>query len=682
MGWPQPTEYNEAIQNPRSCFSDPELQAGVVVEDALGVPRPYSGNFADVYQVRGEDGRAWAVKCFTREVPALQMRYRAISDHLQGASPPFMVHFDYQPEAIRIRGCRYPALKMDWVEGFTLNEFVRRHVDRPQVMFKLAKMWVKLSLQLRRAQMAHADLQHGNVLLVPGSKTSQLSLRLIDYDGMHVPALARSPSGEVGHPNYQHPLRLAQGLYSPEVDRFPHLVIYTALRCLIVGGRELWERHDNGENLLFREADFARPQESALLLDLWQLPDPDLRRLLGHLLIGSQLPLDKVAMLDEVVGSEGRPLNLTVGQERQLQEMLPPAAARMKAAPLLAGRFSLEELIADSEDEAPEQTALRATVAVAAAPSVATRTTASAQETVRSPRRRTAIHPPPTSDPLRPSESSGVVGKPFLPWLRLPCWYCRAGKHLLESTCPHCGHQDHAALLATVVLGLACAAIASIELPHSQPGVGALLGAVAGAALMVLAPLGAFLLTQMVVGKERLHEDAWTEPSWPAAREPCPHCGRLQVVPLFVCRNCGRLAWVKLACLATAVITVLALVVLSPPHTEAPAWWMALVRGLHWAGRVAGLIGEILLVLGLFEVWKLQGRLPAEGRLRSAKARMALLLALVAPIVGGVLLVLGLFTTLQPGQRGGDNAVSSAPTLSPSDRLERGKLPGSAGGTN
>ena len=39
-------------------------------------------------------------------------------------------------------------------------------------------------------------------------------------------------SGEVGHPSYQHPQRLREGTYSPEVDRFPVLLVATALRAL------------------------------------------------------------------------------------------------------------------------------------------------------------------------------------------------------------------------------------------------------------------------------------------------------------------------------------------------------------------------------------------------------------------------------------------------------------------
>ena len=72
----------------------------------------------------------------------------------------------------------------------------------------LSHLWAKLARRLARAGAAHADLQHGNILLVPGRSENHLAIKLIDYDGMFVPALAGKPSGEVGHPAYQHPQRL------------------------------------------------------------------------------------------------------------------------------------------------------------------------------------------------------------------------------------------------------------------------------------------------------------------------------------------------------------------------------------------------------------------------------------------------------------------------------------------
>lgn len=327
MAWPSPTEFNEAVQSPQTAFSDDDLRRTQPVTDPIGLVRPYSGNFADVYQLQGPGELCWAVKCFTRAVPHLQQRYQAISDHLQQGQLSFLVHFRYLAEGVRIGGQWYPIVKMPWIQGFTLNQFVRDNLDKPALLDRLAKMWLKLAQQLRGVGAAHADLQHGNVILVPNAKTGGLSLRLIDYDGMYVPSLARSPSGEVGHPNYQHPQRLRESVYNAEVDRFAHLVIYTSLRCLALPeGKALWGRYDNSENLLFREQDFAAPQQSTLFRELWRKQPMPTRTLIGHLLLAAQGPLTRVPLLDDLI-DDGLVEPLTPDQDEQVRRLLGDTAA-------------------------------------------------------------------------------------------------------------------------------------------------------------------------------------------------------------------------------------------------------------------------------------------------------------------------------------------------------------------
>jgi formylglycine-generating enzyme required for sulfatase activity len=274
---------------------------------------PCSGSFADVYQVHGPDGRRWAVKCFTRQVLGQRERYAAISAHLGQARLRFTVEFQYLEQGIHVHGHWYPALKMDWVEGFLLNEFVRRHVDRPATLEALADLWTRMARRLRGAGMAHGDLQHGNVLLVPGRDVKSLALKLIDYDGMFVPTLARVPSGEVGHPAYQHPQRLREATYSAEVDRFPLLVIYVAIRALIVGGRSLWDRYDNGDNLLFRADDIQAPATSALFHELLKLDDPSIRALAATLVDAARKPIAQSPLLEELISGEESFPTLTRG---------------------------------------------------------------------------------------------------------------------------------------------------------------------------------------------------------------------------------------------------------------------------------------------------------------------------------------------------------------------------------
>lgn len=334
MNWPLSQDYNEAVQNPATSLGDPELKQGHAVVNSLGLPIPRSGNFADVYEFVGIDNKHHALKCFTRPVGDLQRRYAAIDEHLSRARLPFTVGFRFHQDGVRIRKQWYPLLQMEWVEGFTLNEFLRNNLAKTAHVEALFLMWVRLAKRLRVAEIAHGDLQHGNVLLVPGSKASKLELKLIDYDGMWVPALAEQPSGEMGHANYQHPLRLRLGTYSADVDRFPHLVVACALRGLVVAGADLWKRFDNGDNLLFRESDLKAPRQSELMRTLWDLQDPVLCPLLGHLVLATRRPLEDTPWLDELLVSE-HTLALTDEQEQEVGKLLGVEITQVPTAPVM-----------------------------------------------------------------------------------------------------------------------------------------------------------------------------------------------------------------------------------------------------------------------------------------------------------------------------------------------------------
>src|ERR1700757_99219 len=146
MGWPLSQDYNEAIQTPAHCFADPELRQGEVVTNSLGLPVPCSGNFADVYKINCRaTARSWAVKCFTRQIKHLRERYQEISRYLHQVKLPFMVDFTFLDQGIRVRGEWYPIVKMEWVEGFTFNEFVKNHLDQRQTLETLCQIWLKLA---------------------------------------------------------------------------------------------------------------------------------------------------------------------------------------------------------------------------------------------------------------------------------------------------------------------------------------------------------------------------------------------------------------------------------------------------------------------------------------------------------------------------------------------------------
>jgi len=155
---------------------------------------------------------------------------------------------------------------MQWVEGERLDHYIERHLRSPSVLLVLAAQWIEMVKALQQASIAHGDLQHGNVLVVQGN------LKLIDYDGMFVPRLHGRVSHEVGHRNYQHPLRAASD-FGPHLDNFSVWVVYMSLIVLSVAP-ELWTRFRGGDEcLLFRRQDFERPNNSDILRALERFRD-------------------------------------------------------------------------------------------------------------------------------------------------------------------------------------------------------------------------------------------------------------------------------------------------------------------------------------------------------------------------------------------------------------------------
>lgn len=253
--WPSPQDYNEAIQNAHANFGDAELRAAQVHTDKLGLPRPMTGAFASVYRMTAPT-RDLAVRCFLRDIADQEQRYRMISDFVEHDDLPYTVGFEFLREGIRVNNHWFPSLKMDFVDGLPLDAFVRQHGKEPKVMAILAGKFVKMVDDLARNGIAHGDLQHGNILVIPNNE-----LRLVDYDGMFVPGMEGMLSNEIGHPNYQHPHRAAND-FGPYLDNFSAWVIYASLKSLSIDPLLFNSLSVGDDCLLFRRDDFVQPDYS------------------------------------------------------------------------------------------------------------------------------------------------------------------------------------------------------------------------------------------------------------------------------------------------------------------------------------------------------------------------------------------------------------------------------------
>lgn len=335
--WPSPQDYNEAIQNPHVNLQDAELKSGVVYVDSLDIPRPVTGAFASVYRVHCSSGDR-AVRCFLRDVADAETRYSLISEFVQHDDLISTVTFDYLRTGIRVNGQSFPILKMEWVEGQTLEHYIESILRSNIALEHLAEKFKTMCKDLYRAGIAHGDLQHGNIMV------RNNELVLVDYDGMYVPSMRGFTSNELGHRNYQHPNRTEEH-FGHYLDNFSAWMIYTSLKAIAIDP-QLYKRLQSGDDcLLFRCEDFLHPTNSCAFAALEGHDCEELRILARFIRWQLKNPPDKVphigADLSGIPGLE--PLSSSISTVR------PPGSSIASSLP----EWLNSSLVAiDSSDDA------------------------------------------------------------------------------------------------------------------------------------------------------------------------------------------------------------------------------------------------------------------------------------------------------------------------------------------
>ena len=297
MAWPGVAEFSSAIQNPGQCFADWELTRGQIAAyekgGRAGMPVVSSGNFAAVYRITC-DNRDYAVRCFTRAVHDQEERYTQLDTFLKDTLPQSFVEFEYLERGIRVVGDWYPVVKMEWVDGTPLDKFVRDNLGTPAVFRNTAARWRGAVSEIRGLDIAHNDLQHGNVMV-----RRDRSIRMVDYDAMYLPQYDGQSSPENGHQNFQHP-RKTPAHYNANIDHFPALVIYVSLLAL-AADPGLFDKFYNDDNLLFKKSDYVDPGSSECFRILRNNPDDTVRQLIDRLEQFCAVPVDRVPRLEELL---------------------------------------------------------------------------------------------------------------------------------------------------------------------------------------------------------------------------------------------------------------------------------------------------------------------------------------------------------------------------------------------
>lgn len=223
MNYPLISEYIEAIKAAEDNFDQLKHLRPVLDDD--GLPVMTSGNFAVVFKMKDErDGKLYAVRCFHRDQEGRAESYRLIEEELKDVASPYLVSFRYMDKELFVDSSQtdeteFPVLLMDWVEGITLDKYLRENLDDQYALEMLAYRFSQLAQWLIPQPFAHGDLKPDNILVREDG-----SLVLVDYDGMYVQAMKGQKARELGSPDFRHPARTEDD-FNENIDDFALLIL-------------------------------------------------------------------------------------------------------------------------------------------------------------------------------------------------------------------------------------------------------------------------------------------------------------------------------------------------------------------------------------------------------------------------------------------------------------------------
>lgn len=262
--WPRFSDYNAAFHNPEKGLIPLELKRASVARNGFGSPDPLSGGFAYIYRLTLPDGTQKAVRVFIQEDPVRDSRIPWVVKRLEESKlqyPPLKELFlscQWIDPAVHTSKADVPALVMDWSEGQTLGEWLRKQRGNPAAILEFREGFFRMMELLEQAGISHGDLQTGNILVNRNGHPV-----LVDYDGVAFFGEDDSPPLQGGHPNFQHPFRPHQ-LPSAQLDRFPAITIDLGLLAWSLFSKSSWflSLVSDSDRLYFSRSDFLAPEHS------------------------------------------------------------------------------------------------------------------------------------------------------------------------------------------------------------------------------------------------------------------------------------------------------------------------------------------------------------------------------------------------------------------------------------
>jgi serine/threonine protein kinase len=276
---PNKSDIINAVNNLDSFLKVKELKGATVKKNQNGQPFFFTGGFNMVFQLEKKSTK-WAFRVWYIYLQNLKVRFQKIAKYLTSNKLSYFADFIYDENGLLVNGTFIDTIRMVWVDGLLLKDYLKLNLQNKQKLVDLAKSFLEMCNELHKNKISHGDLQHGNIIIDKSG-----NIKLIDYDSICVPDIEGEEELIAGLKGYQHPTRLnSKNLASLKVDFFSELIIYISIIALAENS-SLWNEYnvEATEVLLFDEEDFTNITQSKIYNSLLNISSYEIKVLLGIL---------------------------------------------------------------------------------------------------------------------------------------------------------------------------------------------------------------------------------------------------------------------------------------------------------------------------------------------------------------------------------------------------------------
>ena len=164
-------------------------QGLLLVKDRKGNPIYKEGKDSVILKAKSiKFGNFVALKCFTKDQYGLNDRYSKSGNYIKTIDSTYLPKFIFKDKVLHVKTADgkmngYPLLIMEWKDGMTLNEYLKKDNLSQIALDKLFVEFLKLTIWMLEQGISHGNLEPENIIV-----STEGNITLVDLDTLSVQA--------------------------------------------------------------------------------------------------------------------------------------------------------------------------------------------------------------------------------------------------------------------------------------------------------------------------------------------------------------------------------------------------------------------------------------------------------------------------------------------------------------